>query len=58
MQLQKGLKAAIKVVTAIMQIQPYKKAVSEQRGRLVGGKIQPFKRAVSGQRRGKSASRA
>ena len=37
-------------------IQPYKKAVSEQRERLVGGKIQPFKKAVSEQRRGKSAS--
>ena len=37
-------------------IQPYKKAVSEQRERLVGGKIQPFKKAVSEQRRGKPAS--
>ena len=32
-------------------IQPYKKAVSEQRERLVGDNIQPFKKAVSEQRR-------
>ena len=58
MQLRKGLKAAIKVVAEIGGclnnggIQPYKKAVSEQRERSVGAKFNP----VSEQRRGKSAS--
>ena len=39
-----------------IQIQHYKKAVSEQRERLVGDNIQPFRQAVSEQRRGKPAS--